>query len=348
MHPIRIGVVLRFKNPEPWRVSWKQLYDDHLEYAAAVDKLGFDGIWVPEHHCIDTGYNPAPLVTLAALAGVTRNCWIGTQPLLLPLHNPVLAAEEAATVDVLSGGRLILGMGAGFRNEDFETVGVTKRERGARSEEAIEIITRALRGEQIDFEGRFNNVKGVKLYPSPMQSDMGFQLAVRSEVVAGRAVRHGVDVNLQSREEALQFGPIVARVATAAGRNPAVIKASIQRGGFIGADRAKAVQASLPYLRFQAEEYLINAGEDEAVRAHARKMIASVDAGEGAFTNEEWLATLEADAAAIHSTGLAPDWVNLTLWHSGMPLGQAIEALEEFAARVLPHVKRVPLPQRYR
>ncbi len=346
IHSIRIGVVLRFKNPEPWRVGWKQLYDEHLEYAAAVDRLGFDGLWVPEHHCIDTGYNPAPLTTLAAVAGVTRRCWLGTQPLILPLHNPVLAAEQAATVDVLSGGRLILGMGAGFRAEDFEAIGIPKKERGKRSDEAIQILTRALRGETFDFSGNFYDVKGVRLSPGPMQESMGFQLAVRSEVVARRAIRNSVDVNLQSREEALVFGPAVAQEAEKMNTDPNRIGGSIQRGGFIGTTREAAVEASKPYLRFQAEEYLTNAGADTNVQDHARKMIASVDAGEGAFTANEWLETLEADGDAIESTGLRPDWVNLTLWHSGMPLSQAIDALEQFAEQVLPHVKRPPLPKR--
>lgn len=346
MHPIRIGVVLRFKNPEPWRIGWKQLYDEHLEYAAAVDRLGFDGIWVPEHHCIDTGYNPAPLTTLAALAAVTKRCWIGTQPLILPLHNPVLAAEQAATVDVLSGGRLILAMGTGFRAEDFAAVGIPKKERGQRSEEAVQILTRALRGEEFDFAGKFYDVRGVKLSPAPIQTSMGFQLAVRSAVVAKRSIRNRLDVNLQSREEGLSFGPVVAQEAEKAGIDPRTIGGSIQRGGFIGTSREAAVQASLPYLRFQAEEYLTNAGEDEKVQAHARQMIASVDAGEGAFTAEEWIETLEADGDAIASVGLRPDWVNLTLWHSGMPLAQAIDALEEFAEQVLPHIDRPPLPAR--
>lgn len=338
--PLKIGIVLRFKNPHPWRIGWEQLYNEHLEYAAAVDRLGFDGIWVSEHHCMDSGYNPTPFVSLAAIAGVTKRCRLGTQPLVVPLYNPVLAAEQAAVVDVLSGGRLILGLGVGYADSDFEAIGISRKERGARSEEAVGIITRALRGEQFDYEGRFYNVKGVKLSPPPVQSEMGFQLAVRSPVTAKRAIRHRLDVNLQSREEALVNGKMVAEEANLAGLNPRNIGGSIQRGGFIGRTREQAVEDSMPYLLFQAHEYLENAGDDVEVQRHAHALIAAVEAGKGAFTADEWLETLEQDAEAIAATGLRPDWVNLTLWHSGTPLKPAIAALEQFAAEVLPRIKR--------
>jgi alkanesulfonate monooxygenase SsuD/methylene tetrahydromethanopterin reductase-like flavin-dependent oxidoreductase (luciferase family) len=339
-YPVRIGVVLRFKNPRPWRAEWRQLYCDHLEYARAVDSLGFDGIWVAEHHCMDSGYNPTPFISLAAIAGVTAHCWLGTQPLIMPLHNPVLAAEEAAVVDVLSNGRLILGLGGGYVDADFDALGINRKERGGRSEEALGIITRALRGEHFDFAGRFYDVKGVKLSPPPLQADMGFQLAVRSAVVAKRAVRHKVDVNLQSREEAVVNGRTVAEEARLAGRDPGQIGGSVQRVGFIGKTREHAVEASKPYLLFQAEEYLENAKDDVAIQQQARAMIGAVRAGKGAFTEEEWIEAIEKDAETISSVGLRPDWINLTLWHAGAPLGPAIEALNDFATKVLPHINR--------
>jgi alkanesulfonate monooxygenase SsuD/methylene tetrahydromethanopterin reductase-like flavin-dependent oxidoreductase (luciferase family) len=341
-HPVRIGIVLRFKNPQPWRIGWEQLYREHLEYAAAVDALGFDGIWVAEHHCMDSGYNPTPFVSLAALAGVTKKCWLGTQPLIMPLHNPVLAAEQAAVVDVLSGGRLILGLGAGYVDADFEAIGIDRKERGGRSEEALGVITRALRGEQFDFQGRFYKLKGVKLSPPPLQANMGFQLAVRSIPAAKRAIRHGVDVNLQSREETLVNGRILAEEAALAARDPATIAASVQRGGFIGRTREEAARESKPYLLFQAREYLENAKGDPQIEQQARAMIAAVEAGKGTFCAAEWVEAIEGDAAAISSTGLRPDWINLTLWHAGAPLGPAIEALETFASEVLPHINRAP------
>lgn len=338
---LRIGVVLRFKNPAPWFKPWPELYQDHLSYAAAVDRLDFDGIWVPEHHCIETGYNPAPFVTLAAIAGVTRQCLLGTQPLLMPLHNPVLAAEQAAAVDVLSNGRLILGLGGGFRDEDFTAVGISKRERGARSEEAIAIITRAMRGERFDFTGRYYDVKDVQLFPPPVRKAPEFQLAVRSAVVAKRAVRHRVDVNLQSVEEARVHGPAVVAEARTAGIDPATIRASVQRIGYIGNSREHAVEASKPYLRYQMQEYLQNAGDDPVVLAHAHEMITTVERGEGAFSAGEWIGAISGDAAEIRAIGLKPDWINLTLWHSGMPVDEAIEALELFAAEVLPELRRI-------
>src|SRR5262245_35248221 len=110
MARVKIGLCLRFKNVPLWPSSWSDIYRDHLLYAQAADRLGFDGLWVPEHHCMKTGYNPAPLIALTALAGVTKRIKLGTQPLIMPLHNPVLAAEEVAVLDVISGGRVALGL----------------------------------------------------------------------------------------------------------------------------------------------------------------------------------------------------------------------------------------------
>jgi alkanesulfonate monooxygenase SsuD/methylene tetrahydromethanopterin reductase-like flavin-dependent oxidoreductase (luciferase family) len=336
--PLKIGVLLRFKNPEPWAIGWEKLYKDHLKYATAVDRLGFDGIWVAEHHCVPSGYNPAPFVALTAIAGATRRCKIGTQPLLLPLYNPVLVAEQAAAVDIFSGGRLVLCVATGYRDGDFEAVGIARNERGARSEEALGVLVRALRGEAFDHHGRFYVLQGVQLSPLPLQRPVKLQLAARSAPAVSRALRHGVDVNVFAPETALELSPTFRDEAAKYDRKLRDIGVSFHASGFLAGSRTEAVEASKAYQLWQAREFEGNAGGDVAEVASARRMIDAIEKGKGAYTAGEWIEKVQADCATIAKTGMRADWLNVTLWHSGMPVEQAIDCLEQFAAEVLPHI----------
>jgi alkanesulfonate monooxygenase SsuD/methylene tetrahydromethanopterin reductase-like flavin-dependent oxidoreductase (luciferase family) len=336
---IKIGLGLRFKNIPEWKVSWDVLYREHLQFAAAADRLGFDGIWVPEHHCMETGYNPAPLLALTAIAGVTKRCWLGTQPLVMPLHHPVLAAEEAAVLDVISGGRLILGLGTGYAPADFNALGVKFEDRGELSEECLGIIRRALSAEAFDFKGKFYDLKGVKLSPPPVQKKMKIQLAARSKVAAKRAIRHGLDVNVLTRDMALELAPTIIDLTSQLGRDSKSVGVSILEFGFIGGTRDAAAAASRPYLRYLGEEYVRNAGDNQAEKNAALKIVAAIEQGTiGPFTAAEWIETIFKDVEAIESAGLRADWINVNLFHAGMPLSQALDAVECFAAEVLPHL----------
>lgn len=129
--------------------GWTPLYAEALELAALSEELGLDSVWVSEHHFVDDGHLPSLLVLLGAMAARTTRIGLGTALLLAPLHEPLRVVEDAAVVDQLSGGRLVLGLGLGWRDEEFEALGVPVGQRVRRTRELVEIARGAWRGEAV-------------------------------------------------------------------------------------------------------------------------------------------------------------------------------------------------------
>jgi alkanesulfonate monooxygenase SsuD/methylene tetrahydromethanopterin reductase-like flavin-dependent oxidoreductase (luciferase family) len=147
-------------------------------------------VWLSEHHFIDDGYLPSISPAAAAIAARTKRIRIASGVLLMPFHHPVRLAEDIAVVDVLSGGRFELGVG--FKPEEFAGFGVPFTERGARTNEALAIIRRLLRGERVSVKSDFFDFQNIKVTPEPLQKPHppiwlgGFTLAA-----VRRAVRFG-------------------------------------------------------------------------------------------------------------------------------------------------------------
>jgi alkanesulfonate monooxygenase SsuD/methylene tetrahydromethanopterin reductase-like flavin-dependent oxidoreductase (luciferase family) len=116
---------------------------ERVEEVVVAERLGFDGVWVSEHHLTSDGMLPAPLVMAGVLAGRTSRIQVGTNILVLPLHHPLRVAEDAAVVDLVSGGRLSLGVGQGYSEREFGAFGVDRRRRGDLLEEGVRVIREA-------------------------------------------------------------------------------------------------------------------------------------------------------------------------------------------------------------
>src|SRR5947199_6828345 len=143
-------------------------FEETLQECEQAEAAGFDSLWLGEHHNSILLY-PAPLVGLAAIAARTRRLRLGTGVLLLPLYHPLAVAEEAAMVDVISRGRLILGVGAGYAPEEFAAFGISTKERGSRLDEAVPLIHRLWTEDAVSHEGRHYRIGGATLRPRPVQ-----------------------------------------------------------------------------------------------------------------------------------------------------------------------------------
>ena len=131
-------------------------FNDYIEYLIEAEALGFHGSFIVEHHFTGFGQVSATLNLLSWVGAKTTTLRLGTAVLVLPWHNPVLLAEQAATVDLLSGGRLDFGIGKGYRHNEFASFRIPMEEAGARFEESIDIITKSwTSNERFSFHGKF-------------------------------------------------------------------------------------------------------------------------------------------------------------------------------------------------
>jgi probable F420-dependent oxidoreductase len=146
----------------------QESFAETLAECERAEAAGFDSIWLGEHHNNPVLY-PAPLVGLAAIAARTRSISLGTGVLLLPLYHPLMVAEEGAMVDVMSSGRLILGVGAGYAPEEFAAFGFSLKERGSRLEESAALLHRLWTEENVTHHGRHYRLDNATVTPRVIQ-----------------------------------------------------------------------------------------------------------------------------------------------------------------------------------
>lgn len=154
---MRVGVTA-------WKFGTRGIAANLAEQGEIAEQIGFDSFWLPENHFNGTSSVPAPLMLLATIAARTATIGLGTSSYLLPIRNPIQAAEEVAVLDQLSGGRVILGIGRGYRDELFEVFSVPPKEKRKRFKANLEAMIHAWQGEPI-----IDGDEPVVLAPLPVQ-----------------------------------------------------------------------------------------------------------------------------------------------------------------------------------
>jgi probable F420-dependent oxidoreductase len=183
-----------------------------LPVAQAAERLGFDSVWAADHVLLpyerrsrypyprsgtELAMSPGmqwldPVVTLSLVAGSTERIKLGTSVLVLPYRNPVTLASQTAALDVLSGGRFVLGVGAGWMREEFEAIGVPPDERGARTDEHLQVLRTLWRDDPASFHGRFTDFDGVVLGTRPLtEGGPPVWIGGNTDAALRRALRYG-------------------------------------------------------------------------------------------------------------------------------------------------------------
>jgi probable F420-dependent oxidoreductase len=192
---MRFGLVYDFRNPAEWRQPWPDVYEGLLRQIQFAEELGYDSVWLTEHHFVADGYTPSPIPLMAAIAARTKRMEIGTDILILPLYHPVKLAEDIATVDILSNGRVMLGVGAGYRDEEFAAFGTSRKERPSRMEEGIAVLRGCWGEGAFSFAGRHYRLDRIEVIPKPVRKPHPpLWMAATAEPAARRAARLGLHI----------------------------------------------------------------------------------------------------------------------------------------------------------
>lgn len=221
MSNVNYGLWYDFRNPLQWRQPFEEFYAERLTQIADAEKMGFRSCWLTEHHFCEDGYTPSPLVVAAAIAARTEKMRLGTNLMLLPLHDPVRVAEDAATLSLLSGGRFDLGVGIGYRQMEFDQFNRKISHRPSLIEEGIEILRRSWSGEAVNFSGKRFEVGDLKVTPTP-ETNPKIYLGGMAEPAIQRAARVadgflstgaiGIDVYneaLEKQGKSIQDGDVI-------------------------------------------------------------------------------------------------------------------------------------------
>ena len=186
---MKFGVLHFFEHPAGGK-SEHQIVREQLDCMRAAEDMGFDSIWAPEHHSTEYGFSASPMVTLAAIASVTKRIRLGSGVLVLPFNDPIRVAEEGAMVDLMSDGRLDLGVGRGFQPIEYQAVAVDQSKSREIFDEALDAIVCAWTEEPMSFKGDHFDIPEQSVRPKPLQkphppiwiaaiSDPSFELAGR-------------------------------------------------------------------------------------------------------------------------------------------------------------------------
>jgi probable F420-dependent oxidoreductase len=166
---MQFGIYSSIANP-PRGEHLDRCIDEVIAEAQLAEDSGFDGCFFGEHHQDKDGFLPSPLIVATAVAARTRRLNVGTSVILLPLHHPVHLAEDVITLDLVSKGRVILGVGIGYQAADFRAFGVRMEHRVALFEEGVEIIRKCWAGEPFSFHGAHYTLEDVQIRPRPIQT----------------------------------------------------------------------------------------------------------------------------------------------------------------------------------
>ena len=235
--------------------DYARFYAECLEEIEEGERLGFTGAWLSEHHFVDDGYLPSPLVVAAAIAARTSTMTIGTNVLLLPMHHPLRVAEDAAVADLISGGRFLLGVGQGYVQHEFETLGFERKYRPSLFEEGIEVIRHALERGRTGYQGKRWSFDDLPFEPRP-PSKLPIYIGAFADPAIDRAARLA-DGFLASAGGGA-FAETYRKVAGALERHGRAIEAFpyVASGvAFVHDDAGRAREVVGPAITYQRSRY---------------------------------------------------------------------------------------------
>jgi len=225
--------------------DWRRPYIEAFEQILLAERLGYYAAFVAEHHYVSDGWTPSGMVVCGALAAATSRIRIGTDIVVLPLYNPVKIAEDAAVIDVISGGRFILGVGVGNREIEYRVAGCQFRERRSLMDESLPLVRRLLTETKVTHRGRHYQFEDLSVYPRCIQKPAVpiWVAAEKSDYSVRRAARHGdgwILAPMAPMKAMKHHMKVYKDELVRAGKNPESVEILLRREVFVDHSRDAA------------------------------------------------------------------------------------------------------------
>ncbi|CAN5923131.1 hypothetical protein BH11PSE3_BH11PSE3_12710 [soil metagenome] len=347
---VKFGLSLSFQVNRARGEAWDASYREGLELAREADRLGFESIWASEHHGEADGYCPSPVVACAALAVAAPRCRIGQAVALAPLHgHPLRLAEDLSVVDNLSGGRIEIGLGQGYRPAEFESFGWNYKTRTTAFEESLDILGLAWRGEPFDYEGRVYSVKGGLLRPPPIRPGaLPLWIGAAAPQARARAGRYRAGLLIAPLIELKHLARQIQSFDEEAARQQAgPLPHALMREVLVGDSAADAIKRHQPYIdhvyRVQYAPERTGQTYIDAASGERKPMTSDnpLYLSEG-FMQDRWFLGTPAEIATRMIEWLPRFGLEHFIFQGrqpGMTLRHAVDSLEALAKGVLPVVR---------
>lgn len=337
MRNMKFGIYSSIADP-PHGEHLARCVDEVTEEAQLAEACGFDSCFFGEHHQDKDGFLPSPLIVATAVASHTRHLKVGTSVILLPLHHPVHVAEDVTTLDIISRGRIILGVGLGYQAADFQAFGVPMQQRVGRFEESVEIIRKCWSSQPFSFHGEHYRLENVQVLPSPFQKPapplwIGASTppGVRRAGNLADAFVAGPSTDL---EGTLKLVEIYREAAIGAGREPQVV---LMRDAWVASSQAEAAEVYGPEVTTAYKYYWRNGlSEFRSIKSESELTLDKV------ARDRLILGGPEECIREFHrwneATGADYFLLRLRQAHSGGPPHEKImEAIRLFGEKVIPY-----------
>ena len=339
---MQFGLFFLMQRDPGW--SEQAVYEAEVAQMVAAEALGYDSVWIAEHHFSDYGLCPVPPVLAAAVAARTQVLRVGMGVSLLPLHDPLALAEQLAVLDQVSSGRVDVGIGRGQMGPDYALFGATYEESRARVEEGIALMRACWRGETFSFEGRFRSVEAVRVIPRPRQRPHPpLFIAANSPDSNLAAARLGLPTlssffipadELQRRRDAYLAEAIIA------GHDTATVEALWRQSWgmrcvYIAPDHETAIAAVRdPFMAYQERLAARANVRDRLSHARLQPFEAYLETGRAIFGSADEVV----DGLGRYAEETGYERVLLLMALAGLPAAETMRSMELFAARVMPQL----------
>jgi alkanesulfonate monooxygenase SsuD/methylene tetrahydromethanopterin reductase-like flavin-dependent oxidoreductase (luciferase family) len=320
-----------------------EIYARGVEMAEAAETLGFRNVWLAEHHFSTYGYLSRPAQLATYIAAKTTRLRVGTAVIVVPLHHPLVVAEEIATLDLLAGGRVDIGLGRGYQPYEFERFGLDlERDRG-RWEESIDVILKALGGQPFSHEGKHFTIPETSVFPQPVQRPHPpIWITAQSPASIEGAARRGFHVLTGGFgipiDRLAEFRRLLDRVVAEV-RPPRPLEVGVQRAVHVTDSPADA-RAAVEEARWNMRVTLSLRNHYERVeRGHAIPVPAPTEPDTDALL-DRYLVIGTPDTC-IRQIERLQELVGITqfngnFWFGDLEHGRVLRSMELFAREVMP------------